>query len=43
MEFNYATVEVQKTTDNDIKVDLAIKNYYNDDVVKKEILVNKEL
>jgi hypothetical protein len=42
MEFNYASVELEKTSD-DIKVVLAIKSYDNDDVVKKEILVNKEL
>jgi len=43
MDFNYATVELEKTADNDIKLDLAIKNIFNSDVKKKTIFVNKEL
>ena len=43
MEFNYASVEIETTNDNDIKIELAIKNYYNEDVAKKIVLVNKEL
>ena len=42
MKVNYATVEVTKE-DGDIKVNLAIKNYENEDVLTKVISVNRDL
>ena len=43
MDFNYATVEVEKAEDDDIKVVLSIKNYFNSNVQQKVVFINKEL
>ncbi len=44
MDFNYATIEVEKAEDDDdIKVTLSLKNYFNSNVQQKVVFVNKEL
>ena len=42
MKYNYASVEIKREGD-DIRVDLAVKNYENDDVLKKVVLVKRDL
>ena len=43
MELNWATIEVEKTEDKDIRIEVSIKNYYNEDVQKQTYLVGKDL
>lgn len=42
MELNWATIEVEQVK-NDIKVEISVKNLYNEDVMKKVFFVNKDL
>lgn len=41
MDFNYAAVEI--SVEDDIKVELNVKNYENSDVITKEFYVNRDL
>lgn len=42
MEFNYATIEIEKVND-DVIVGIAVKNYHNQDVLTKTLSLKKDL